>query len=398
MGYIEYQTNPRYVQCENALSEIRRYTHGMGKNYLIVTACGTITKQVADTIAGSFTSAMESKCNPAFSKTNSKYAANILQAQKYDAQKLSFDYSFVDCEGMMPTKKSIQKLTAVAKERKADVIIGVGGGRGLDLARAVSHDIPCRTVLAPTSPATNASGSALSVVYNEDGSNIEEIMVMPVFPDLVLADLNIMIRTPPVMLAAGIADSLGAAVEALSRAEHTGQKQYMPDGPWYATELIRTILMKNGRAAMESARKGTITREYESVIACICNTCGSVRSARFSFVSHLMDELLLAFEGSHRLMHGLRVGYGTLAQLAYDKKPLDELHAYIDFCVDLGVPVTFEQLGIQNVSYIQLREASARMLKGNTAVSLGFPFAPEDFADSMMKAERIVKDYLKLKK
>lgn len=394
MSFLEYQTNPRYVQSENALSEIRRYTYGMGTKYLILTACGSITQKVVDTITDSFESTMASKCNTAFSATNSKYTGQIEQAHRYDSLPRAFTYSFEDIESYKPTKSSVTKLAAIAKERNADVIIGVGGGKGLDLARAVSHDVPCRTVLVPTSPATNAAGSALSVLYSENGSSIDEIMVMPHFPDLVLVDLNIIIDVPPVMLAAGIADSLGAAIEALSRAEHTGQKRYMPDGPWYATELIQTILMKNGKAALKAARRKQITREFESVLTFIFNTCGSVRSARYSFISHLIDEVLLQFEGSHHLMHGFRVGYGNLVQLLYDNKPQDEIKGYLDFCIELGIPITFEQLGIPTVTYEELLNASQTMLSGSTAKSLGFPFSKEDFADNIMKAQKTALTYL----
>lgn len=397
MGYIEYQTNSRYVQSENALSEIRRYTHGMGKNFLIVTACSVITDKVVKTVTDSFESSMESKCDPSFSATNPKYAANIALAKKYDAQNIDINYSFVDFEGRQTTVNNIAELVAIAKERETDVIIGIGGGKVLDIVRGVSHQHPCKVVLCPTSLSTNASGSGLTIVYNDEGL-IVDMLTMPTLPDLVLVDLSILIETPPIMLVSGLGDAVASATEAISCANAFGRRNYLPDTAWYATENIVKAVMDNGRAAIEASKKKEINHAYESVVPCILNACGSVRSFRISFIPHLFDEVLLNFEGAHKLPHGFRVGYCVLPQMIFDHRPLADIHEYLDFCTDIGLPVNFEQLGMPNPDLDELYKYTKIMMEGTACKVAGYPFIPEDFVYNALKNEKIVADYFRDKK
>lgn len=395
MGYIEYQTNSRYIQCENALSEIRRYTHGMGKNFLIVTACSVITDQVVKTITDSFESSMESKCNPEFAKTNHKYAGNLKLAKKYDAQKTAFTYSFLDYEGKQCTIENINRLVEIVKQRNVDVIIGVGGGKVLDMVRGASHFVDLKVVLVPTSLSTNASGSGLTIVYSEEGL-IQQKWAMPVLPDLVIADLSILIATPPFMLISGMGDAMGSAMEALSRIKAMGLRDHVTDTAWYATESIMRVVMTRGREALEACKHKQITPAYESIVPCILNACGGVRSFRFSFVPHLLDDVLLHFEATHKLAHGYRIAYGVIIQMLYDNRSLEDIHAYLDFCVDLGLPINFEQLGIPDVDKDDLYRYTAEMIASPTCTEGGYDgFIPEDFVYNMLKNEKIVAEYLK---
>jgi hypothetical protein len=61
MAYVEFKTNPLYVQGPDALLEIRRYTYHLGQKFLIVTACGPQTETVKALIEKSFTTSMVEK-------------------------------------------------------------------------------------------------------------------------------------------------------------------------------------------------------------------------------------------------------------------------------------------------------------------------------------------------
>ena len=393
MSYIEFQTNSRYIQCENALSEIRRYTHGMGENYLIVTGCGAITKSVEETVRESFESGMESKCNPELIKTNFKYAANIDRAREYDAQNIEFKYSFVNVEGNQCSLSNIKKLVSIAGDRNADVIIGIGGGKCLDLVRGVSYFRPVRVVLCPTSHASNASGSGITMVYNDEGVVVDK-WFMPVLPELVIADLSVLLKAPYHMLSAGIGDGIACNRESLALFQAMGLREAIPDNAWYTSEAIIRALLENGRDAVKAAREKVLNHAFISVLPCILNACGSIRSFRSDFIPHLMDEVLLQFEGSNGVMHGHRVGYAVIPEMVYESAPLPEIHDYIDFCLDIGIPVDFAGLNIPDISYEELYKAAEIMLEGNTAKSVPLKLKPEDFANCAIQANQIVSGYL----
>ena len=63
----------------------------------------------------------------------------------------------------------IERIKLVAKQYKSQVIIGAGGGKVLDAARAVAADLNLPIVNCPTVASSDSPCSALSVIYSDDG-------------------------------------------------------------------------------------------------------------------------------------------------------------------------------------------------------------------------------------
>ena len=87
-------------------------------------------------------------------------------------------------------RKWIQRAT-----HKARVVIGAGGGKVLDTARAVASDLSLPVVNCPTIASSDAPCSALSVVYTEAGE-WEEYRIYRRNPDLVLVDTAVIAHKP----------------------------------------------------------------------------------------------------------------------------------------------------------------------------------------------------------
>jgi len=394
VGYVEFETNSRYVQCEDALKEFKRYVYGMGKRFVIVTACGEITDQVVDSIRDSFCSPMESKVDLARGESNFKYAAALPRLRRYDLEAVDLAYTFLDFEGKQCNAANIAELVRQVRDWQADVIVGVGGGKVLDLVRAASLQYPCKVVLVPTSPATNASGSGLIVLYHQDGT-VDKTISMPIFPELVLADLQVLVHASWRMLVAGIGDAIGTATETEAFWVASGLDGKILDGSWQGNRIMQQVILENGRAAVEAAKSRKLNHAYESVVPYILNTCGNQRYFRVTFIPHCIDKLLLAFDGPRKLQHGERVGYGVIPQMIYQKRPLQEIHDYIDFCMDIGLPVTFEDLGLHTVSEEALWGAAEQLLRENRILQTHpFPFTAEMFVANMFAGERLVRRYL----
>jgi len=68
------------------------------------------------------------------------------------------------------TAAEIRRGCQAAREANARVVIGAGGGKVLDTARAIASDLSLPVVNCPTIASSDAPCSALSVIYAEEGA------------------------------------------------------------------------------------------------------------------------------------------------------------------------------------------------------------------------------------
>ena len=112
----------------------------------------------------------------------------------------------------------IERVKQAARQCKAQVIVGAGGGKVLDTARAVAADFDLPVVNCPTVASSDAPCSALSVVYTEEGV-FQEYRFYRKNPDLVLVDTQVIAHSPVHTLVAGMGDALATWFEAKACAE-----------------------------------------------------------------------------------------------------------------------------------------------------------------------------------
>ena len=67
------------------------------------------------------------------------------------------------------SQKEIDRNIEILKFKKCDVMIGIGGGKTLDAAKAISYYTDIPVIVVPTIASTDAPCSALSVVYTPEG-------------------------------------------------------------------------------------------------------------------------------------------------------------------------------------------------------------------------------------
>ncbi len=306
------------------------------------------------------------------------------------------DYVKVVFNGEASTNE-ITRLADQGREQEARIVIGVGGGKTLDTAKAVSDALGGYTVIVPTTASTDAPTSALSVIYSDEGI-FESYKFYNKNPDLILVDTTIIAGAPPRFLASGIADALATWVEA--RAVIEARSKTMAGGlPTLAAEAIarkcEETLFDFGLLAYESVQRKVVTPALEAVVEANTLLSGLGFESGGLAGAHAIHNGFTVLEGDiHHMTHGEKVAFGTLTQLALEQRPIHEIEKYIAFYISLGLPVTLDDLHIGNVSDDDLyRVAEAATKPDETSHNLPFPVTADDVKDAIIAADQYSQAY-----
>ena len=81
------------------------------------------------------------------------------------------------------------------QQSQADVLVGAGGGKTLDTAKAAADKMGVPVIVVPTSASCDAPCSAMSVMYTDTGEYIHNIRHKK-NPEIVLVDTGIVSKAP----------------------------------------------------------------------------------------------------------------------------------------------------------------------------------------------------------
>ncbi|MFZ9974539.1 MAG: iron-containing alcohol dehydrogenase, partial [Vulcanococcus sp.] len=109
--------------------------------------------------------------------------------------------------------EEINRLVAASRHQSFVAVVGAGGGKASDTARAVADELNLPTIVTPTLASTDSPCSALSVVYSNQGS-VEGFRFYNRHPLLVLVDTTVVAKAPKRQLVGGLGDALATWFEA----------------------------------------------------------------------------------------------------------------------------------------------------------------------------------------
>jgi glycerol dehydrogenase len=272
----------------------------------------------------------------------------------------------------------VERVAGLVRELEADAVVGVGGGKTLDTAKAVAHPAGVPLVIVPTIASTDAPTSSLALIYEEDGT-FREFRVYGRNPDVVLVDTTIIAGAPVRFLVAGIGDGLSTYFEADASAR--AGKPALAGGPplLAATALARLCydtLLADGVAARQAVERGVVTPALERVVEANTLLSGLGFESGGLAAAHSIHNGLTALPGTHHRWHGEKVAFGVLALLVLEGRPQELLDEVIDFCLQVGLPVTLADLGVDADPDVLARIAAVACAEGETIHNEPFPVTP----------------------
>ncbi len=309
----------RYIQGKGVISRLGEELSRLGSSPLVIGGKTALSKAL-----DSLTPILEDNCNK---------------------------YEIITHTGTC-TKEDAERFVTLCREKGFNSIVGVGGGVICDLAKLTAKTGALPVINIPTSSATCACYTPLSVCYTAEGRNVGTAHFKTEV-DSVLADTEIISTQPPRLFLAGVFDAIAKYIE-LRQRYSTDDEDY-PLGLDYAylmasrTFEILTSLMPK---CLEDIERGEVSEAYErAIFASIAVTgviSGIARGSNQTAIAHkFYDSTRFLFPTETRpYLHGEIVGVGLLMQNHFNGVVRDN-----DFILSLmekyNMPSSVEGMGVE---------------------------------------------------
>lgn len=269
------------------------------------------------------------------------------------------------------TYENVDMLRKNPRLKEADMIFGVGGGRACDTVKTLAskEDIPFFTF--PTLASNCAACTAISVIYNPDGTFKEyDYLKAPSYHTFV--NTEIIADSPEKLLWAGIGDALSKECEVLF-ASRNKPMYHTPEMGIAISKVCTRPLLTYGKQALYDCTEGNPSFALEQVALDIIISTGIVSN----FVTHEAQadpkdnyyynssiahcvyygaSMIPACE-SH--LHGEIVSFGVLCLLTYDNQ-IELRDEIMKFNQSIDLPITLGEIGIkENDLFLIAKKASS---------------------------------------
>jgi uncharacterized oxidoreductase len=243
--------------------------------------------------------------------------------------------------------KEINRMIRIIQENDIDLIVGLGGGKVLDTAKAAAYKSGNKPlVLMPTMASNCAAWSALSVLYKENGVSIGH-QIYPKQANLVLIEPRVILDSPVDYFIAGIADTLAKWYESDSLLSNADQSRLALIYARQSARICHDVPINYAEQAIEDMKQGVLSDAWKLVMETNIMAGGLVGGFGDAFTrataAHSVHDALTAFPETKHMLHGIKVAYGIMVQLVLEKN-WKEIRQLQPFYRKLHLPMTLADL------------------------------------------------------
>lgn len=275
----------------------------------------------------------------------------------------------------------LEEVTAKVKQSKATLVLGVGGGKDIDLAKLASARASVQFMSIPTA----ASHDGIASPYASIKGGSKPYSIRGQAPIAILADIGVLAQSPYQLLAAGCGDIVAkyTAVKDWQLA-HKLKNEYYGD---YAAELAlmsAELVSKNSKDITLRKLEGVRT-VIEALISCgvAMSIAGSSRPC--SGAEHLFSHALDIVAGETSL-HGERTGVGAVLCAYLQGSNWESIR---DFLREIGAPSTARELKVSPSEVVKAL-VIAHTLRPERYTILGETGVAEAAAERVAKATGVI--------
>lgn len=286
----------------------------------------------------------------------------------------------------------IERLSRIARDLGAGSIVGAGGGKVIDTARAVSDACNLPVVSCPTVAASDASTSALSVIYTPEG-NFETYVFYKHNPSLVLVDTRVIASAPVRFLSAGIGDGLATMYEA-DAVFKSGKLNFRGGHTTVTARVVakacHDTLIEHGVQACDAVSRNALDDHVEKVVEANVLMSGLGFESVGVAAAHAIHNGLTMLAPTHEYLHGEKVAFGLIAQLFMERQDSALLEEVIRFCSSVNLPTTLADIGLDGVSDADLQKVAVRATQPDETIhNEPFEVTPPMVVDAIRQADTL---------
>ena len=290
--------------------------------------------------------------------------------------------------GKQCSEANLKALQSDVADHQADLVIGVGGGKALDMAKLLAERCQLPVVTLPTSGATCAAWTALSNVYSDEGA-FQYDVGLTTCPQLLILDYSLIQTAPARTLVAGIGDALAKWYEASVSSGHSDQSLII--AAVQQARVLRDLLFQKSAPALKAPGSNGWQEVVDATVL-LAGAIGGLGGAQCRTVAaHAVHNGLTQLPYSHRSLHGEKVAYGILVQLRLEEMlqgnrlATSARQQLIQFYEAIGLPTTLTDLDMGQATLNELQGAAEFACKPNSDLHhLPFSVAPDQLLAAMV--------------
>jgi len=242
----------------------------------------------------------------------------------------------------------VDRVELEARSYAPDVILGVGGGKAIDVAKVVAYRLRRHFVSIPTAPSHDGIASPFASVKGFE----RPTSVRTTMPILVVADVEVISRAPRRLIVAGCGDLIGKFSAILDwRLAHRLRGEYYGE---YAASLALLSAKHALRAARALSAKKIPEEAVRTLVEALISSgvaMGIAGSTRPASGSEHMFAHALDIVANYPALHGEEVGVGTIMMLYLHGSPMWRKVRKV--LRRMGAPTTAKELGVRDVDIIE---------------------------------------------
>lgn len=258
--------------------------------------------------------------------------------------------------------REVERVSARIRAEKIDVVVGMGGGKSIDLAKIAADRAGLPVIVVPTIASTDAPCSGCAVLYSEEGT-FESVYYQKGNPQVVLVDSAVIAAAPPRFLSAGMGDALATWFEARScqRTQSPNACGGLSTAAGLAlARLCYDTLLAHGPTALLACAEQAVTPALDHIIEANILLSGLGFECSGLATAHAVHNGLTALPATHAFFHGEKVAFGVLTGLHLTDADAGEIDRVYDFCAAVGLPTTLAALGLGGVDRAQLLKVAEK--------------------------------------